>query len=326
MSEPAAGGGADLPFRVAFSFVPSIGAQRMQLIEQAFPTIAAAWDAPRAELIAAGLPEQAAAERDAARARLDLDAEMERLERVQVRALSWHDRRYPTLLKQIYDPPPLLYVHGDPGPADGPGLAVVGTRSPSGYGRRVTARLSAELANAGFAVVSGLALGVDAAAHRAALDCGGRTIGVVAGGLDLISPRQHLPLAAAMVDSGRGAVISEHPLGTEPATANFPRRNRILAGIALGALVTEAKINSGAWHTVNSALDHGREVFAVPGPVTSPQSAGANAMLQRGLAKLVAGPEDVLEEFPAQEDLQLPMPIADAAHGPAAGDITATSA
>ncbi len=323
MSEPAAGGGADLRFRVGFSFAPSIGAQRMQLIEQAFPSIAAAWDAPGAELIAAGLPERAAAERDAARARLDLDAELERLERVQVQALSWHDRRYPALLKQIYDPPPLLYVHGDPGPADGPGLAVVGTRSPSGYGRRVTARLSAELANAGFAVVSGLALGVDAAAHRAALDCGGRTIGVVAGGLDLISPQQHLPLAAAIVESGRGAVISEHPLGTEPATANFPRRNRILAGMTLGTLVTEAKMKSGAWHTVTAALDQGREVFAVPGPIDSERSEGTNSMLQQGLAKLVARAGDILEELPgAAREGQPRMPLS----GAMRSDSTAASA
>ena len=316
----------ELAHRVALSFAPEIGAARAQQLEQHFPSIADAWLADPRELSNAGLPRDAVAQIEAARARIDPLQELDRLRSMNVEPVTWHDSRYPPLLKQIYDPPPLLYVHGPLLPQDERAIAVVGTREPTAYGRHVTRGIVPALCDAGFTIVSGLALGVDAAAHRAALDAGGRTLAVVAGGLDKISPRSNIALAARIVETGAGAIISEHPLGIQPETAHFPRRNRILAGIALGALVTEAKINSGAWHTVNSALDHGREVFAVPGPVTSPQSAGANAMLQRGLAKLVAGPEDVLEEFPTQEDLQLPMPIADAAHGAAAGDITAASA
>ena len=314
----------DLAARVGFSFAPSIGARRMRRIEDAFGSPAQAWHASARDLRAAGLPDDAVQEIEAARRRLDPAAELERLAEVGVDAIAWNDPRYPELLQRIADPPPLLYLHGELAAADQRAIAIVGTRRPTPYGARATRNLARDLSAAGLAVVSGLALGVDALAHRAALEAHGRTIAVVAGGLDRISPRQNLPLAAEIVDAGAGAIISEHPLGLEPSAESFARRNRILAGLSLGALVTEAGVRSGAWHTVTSALDYDREVFAVPGPIDAPQSEGANRMLQQGLAKLVLSAADVLVELPTGQDApgqagQAPLPMPAPAEGDSIG-------
>ena len=307
----------DLAARVGFSFAPSVGARRMRLIEDAFGSPAPAWTASPRALRAAGLPGDAVREIEAARRRIDPRAELERLAKVGVDPIAWNDPRYPPLLQRIEDPPPLLYVHGRIDAADQRAIAVVGTRQPTSYGTRTTSSLTRDLCAAGLCIVSGLALGIDALAHRAALAAHGRTIAVVAGGLDRISPQQNLPLAAEIVDGGSGAIISEHPLGLEPSAEAFARRNRILAGLSLGALVTEAGRRSGAWHTVTSALDYGREVFAVPGPIDAPQSEGTNLMLQQGLAKLVASAADILAELPPDRtgsgqlgQAPLPMPAA----------------
>ncbi len=299
----------DLAARVGFSFAPSIGARRMRRVEDAFGSPADAWHASARDLRAAGLPDEAVREIEAARRQVDPPAELERLAQVGVDAIAWNDPRYPPLLQRIADPPPLLYVHGELAGADQRAIAIVGTRQPTSYGTRTTSALARDLSAAGLTIVSGLALGVDALAHRAALEARGRTIAVVAGGLDRISPQQNLPLASAIVDAAAGAIISEHPLGTEPSPESFARRNRILAGLSLGALVTEAGSRSGAWHTVTSALDYDREVFAVPGPIDAPQSEGANLMLQQGLAKLVLSAADVLVELPRPQTGQAPLPM-----------------
>lgn len=222
--------------------------------------------------------------------------EMDRIEELELDLIALNDPAYPMLLKAIDDPPPLLYIRGGFTAADERAVAVVGARRASGYGRSVTERLSRELAANGLTVVSGLARGIDAWAHRAALEAGGRTIGVLGCGLDVTYPREHRDLMDAM--SRQGAVISEFPLGTPPEQANFPRRNRVISGLSRGVVVVEAARRSGSLITARLALDQGREVFAVPGPVGAETSAGAHALIKQG-AKLVEDVNDILEELKA---------------------------
>ena len=209
-------------------------------------------------------------------------------------ALTWHDSRYPERLKQIYDRPPVIYVRGAITEQDDWGIAVVGSRQPTAYGKEMALTLSTGLARSGITVVSGLARGIDSIAHRAALDAGGRTLAIQACGLDMVYPPEHQRLADEIAESG--AVISDYPLDTRPRPDFFPRRNRIMSGLTLGTLVVEADEKSGALITAGYALEHNREVFALPGNVTSPKSRGTNRLLQEG-AKLVTRIEDVLEEL-----------------------------
>ncbi len=286
----------DAPYRVAFSHVSGIGSARIAALERMFESLEAAWRADRTALRAAGLDRPAIDEFEAARATLDPFAAYEQTLDAGIRVLQPNDEDFPWRLREIPDPPSLLYLKGQLQDRDEWSLAVVGTRRPTAYGRQVTRTLVGELSDAGLTIVSGLAKGVDGEAHRTALERNGRTIAVLAHGLEQVYPPDHKELAARILESG-GALLSEYPLGTPPQGVHFPRRNRIIAGIALGTLVTEASEKSGTWHTVTSALDQGREVFAVPGPITSLQSAGANDVIKRGLGKLVSCAQDVLEEF-----------------------------
>ena len=286
----------DAPYRVAFSHVSGIGSARIAALERMFESLEAAWRADRTALRAAGLDRPAIDEFEAARATLDPFAAYEQTLDAGIRVLQPNDEGFPWRLREIPDPPSLLYLKGQLQDRDEWSLAVVGTRRPTAYGRQVTRTLVGELSDAGLTIVSGLAKGVDGEAHRTALERNGRTIAVLAHGLEQVYPPDHKELAARILESG-GALLSEYPLGTPPQGVHFPRRNRIIAGIALGTLVTEASEKSGTWHTVTSALDQGREVFAVPGPITSLQSAGANDVIKRGLGKLVSCAQDVLEEF-----------------------------
>jgi DNA processing protein len=205
-----------------------------------------------------------------------------------------NDEAYPARLREIYDYPPVLYVRGELRPEDEYAVAVVGTRRATVYGKQVTSELAAELAAAGITVVSGLARGVDTIAHRAALGAGGRTIAVFACGLDIVYPPENDRLAREI--AAHGACISEYPLGTRPRAENFPRRNRILSGLGLGVLVTEAAETSGALITARFAVEQNREVFALPGSVLSPASRGTNRLIQDG-AKLVRQASDIMEEL-----------------------------
>lgn len=198
--------------------------------------------------------------------------------------------RYPDRLRRIYDPPPLIYVRGDLRSAE-PAVAVVGSRRATATGRVVTERLAAGLAASGVTVVSGLARGIDAVAHRAALDAGGRTIAVLGCGLDVIYPPEHSGLMEAITQ--QGCIITEFPLGTPPLRHHFPQRNRIIAGLTLGVVVVEGDERSGALSTAGYALDEGREVMAVPGSVLNPLSRAPNGLLRQG-ATLVESAEDVL--------------------------------
>jgi len=211
-----------------------------------------------------------------------------------VRAITWEDPDYPSLLREIPDPPPLLYVRGTLEPEDSWAVAVVGTRRASVYGKEVTRRLVTDLARSGITVVSGLARGIDGVAHQAALEAGGRTIAVLGCGVDRVYPPEHRALARRIVE--QGALVSEYPLGTPPEARNFPPRNRIISGLSLGVLITEAGRGSGALITADYAAEQGRDVFAVPGSILAAGSGGTNRLIQEG-AKLVMETADILREL-----------------------------
>jgi DNA processing protein len=207
----------------------------------------------------------------------------------------WDDR-YPRRLRRIYDPPSYLWMTGALLPEDVRAVAVVGTRRCTDYGRRQARRFATALVRHGFTVVSGLAYGIDAEAHRAALEAGGRTLAVLGSGLARVYPAKHTRLAERIAD-GRGAVLSEHPLDAEPDAPNFPERNRIVSALSLGTLVVESHAKGGALITARLAVEQGREVFAVPGRADASASDGPNRLIQRGHAKLVLDIDDLLEEL-----------------------------
>jgi len=209
--------------------------------------------------------------------------------------LNWTDPEYPQTLLQIYDPPVLLYVRGDPQVLNLPSLSIVGTRKPTLYGTQMAQRLGRELAARGLVIVSGMARGIDGIGHQGALDAHGRAIGVLGTGIDLCYPKENKKLYERVLE--RGAIISEFPLKTHPAPENFPVRNRIVAGMPLGVVVVEGAQYSGSLITSRLAMEFGREVFGVPGNVTQPVSFAPNLLIKQG-AKLVTCGEDVIEELP----------------------------
>ena len=284
----------DTKYWVAFNLIPGIGRARFALLEGHFPSLEDAWRAPAAELKASGLDSRSVESIVSSRAVISPDAEMEKMERYGVQAITWKDSSYPPRLKEIYDHPPVLYVRGSLLPEDEWAIAVVGTRKASVYGRQVAEEIVTDLSHNRITIVSGLARGIDAVAHKAALAAGGRTIAIFACGLDIIYPAEHANLARQIVE--HGAIISDYPLGTRPKSEYFPRRNRIMSGLSLGTLVVEAGQTSGALITARMALEQNREVFAIPGSILSPVSVGTNGLIQEG-AKLVRSYEDILEEL-----------------------------
>jgi len=210
------------------------------------------------------------------------------------RLLTCLDPGYPTLLKEIPDPPPLLFVHGDPEYLTQPQLAVVGSRNPSRDGTALAREFSAHLAGCGLTITSGLATGIDAASHQGALQAGGSTVAVTGTGLDRVYPAQHRELAHQIAENG--TLVSEFPPGTLPLPGNFPRRNRIISGLSLGTLVIEAALRSGSLITARTALEQGREVFAIPGTIHNPLARGCHALIREG-AKLVETGDHILEEL-----------------------------
>ena len=284
----------DIKYWVALSGVSLLGTVRFRRLEAHFGDLRNAWEASPGELKAAGIETGPAREILAARDTVSPEAEQEKLERASVRPINWNHSEYPWRLKEIPDPPPVLYVKGALQPEDERAVAVVGTRGPTAYGREAASVLAADLARNGITIVSGLARGIDGIAHRAALDTGGRTIAVVANGLDIVYPSEHAGLSRRAEE--QGAVVGEYPLGVRPNPRNFPRRNRLISGMSLGTLVIEAPETSGATWTVQHALEQDREVFCVPGSIFSPASKFTNRMIQQG-AKLVSSYQDVLEEL-----------------------------
>ena len=295
---------------LAFSTFPSFGPQRFKLLREYFGSAKDAWVAPQKELRSLGIRAQLLEKFVKQREEFNLEDYLGRLERLGIDYTTIEDADYPERLKSLDDAPFLLYTKRAPQlrkerpcEASGVAVAVVGTRKPTSYGKDVTERLVEGLVRVGVTVVSGLALGIDAIAHRAAIDCGGTTIGVLGGGLDDIYPPSNRQLARAMIEKG-GAVISEYPLGFPAMPQNFPVRNRIVSGMSLGVLVIEGTTKSGTLLTASLAGKQGRDVFAVPGPITSPVSAAPNLLIKNG-ARLVEKVEDILEELEINAKLQM---------------------
>ncbi len=288
----------ELAHWVAFSRFPGVGPVRFKLLLDFFENdVAAAWKADSKHLAEAGLDKKTIEKLIAHRSEVTPQYELEVLEKKRIRVMTWKDATYPPLLRKIEYPPPVLYLYGTFTEDDRHfTLGIVGTRKMSTYGRQVTERFSTELAQGKITVVSGLALGVDTVAHTAALEAGGRTLAVLACGLDTIYPPSNRSLATRIVESGQGALISTFPLGVRPDAGNFPARNHIISGLSLGVLVTEAPPTSGALITANSALNQGREDFAVPGGIFSQASAGVNKLIQDG-AHPVTSTRDILEQL-----------------------------
>jgi DNA processing protein len=306
VAEPAGPSEDTRLYWVGFNRVPGIGVLRLRRLIDAFGDVRSAWEAPAGQLAASGLRGGTLEALLDLRKRLDLGAEMRRLAERGVAVVTIDDPAYPPRLREIYGAPPLLFVRGELPPAGAPLLSIVGTRQATAYGRAVTDQIVAELAKQGVWIVSGFARGIDTHAHRAALEAGGRTIAVFACGLDTIYPPENRDLAADILK--QGALISELPLGARPEARNFPARNRIVAGVSPATLVVEAGERSGALITAEFALAQGREVLAVPGPITSPRSVGTNRLIQDG-ARLVQSAEEVRSELglrsPAQTETQL---------------------
>ncbi len=270
---------------VGFNLVKGIGAVRFQALLHAFGDAEKAWNASPQALRAAGLSAKLIENIQGIRSQYDLEQVWKHIQSQNIQVITWEDQQYPVRLKEIDQPPPVLYVSGEFRPEDEWAVAVVGTRRISSYGRQVTEEIAGCLAQNGVTVVSGMARGVDGIAHQAALNAGGRTLAVLGSGVDRIYPPEHLMLAKQIIT--RGALISDYPLGTEPEASNFPPRNRIISGLAMAVIVVEAGDKSGALITANFAAEQGREVFAVPGNILTPQSQGTNRLIQQGARPLL---------------------------------------
>ncbi len=286
---------SELQYWLGFNYVSGIGPATVQALLGAFGSLEKAWGASDNDLQRLGLEQRAIQSLNDVRGSFDLDGYAQRVEKAGVTVLTWQDAGYPDLLREIPAAPPLIFVRGGLEPVDRWAVAVVGTRRLSAYGRQVTRDLVAGLARNGITIVSGLARGIDAVAHRTALEEGGRTIAVLACGIDKVYPPEHRELAHEIAD-GRGAIVSDYPFGADPDSNHFPARNRIISGLSLGVLVIEAGEKSGALITSRFALEQNREVFAVPGNINSPVSVGTNRLIQQS-GKLVMRVEDILEEL-----------------------------
>jgi DNA processing protein len=302
--------------------VPGLGLRGGRRLLDAFQSPAAIYAASLADLEACGIAPEAAQWLHSGRAAEAGAREAANAQGQGIALVAWSEREYPELLREIYDPPLVLYVRGSLAVLDRFGIALVGTRHPSVYGRIMTERLAGELAHWGLTIYSGLARGIDGIGQKACLDAGGTTVGVLGTGADVIYPAENRGLADAILQSG-GALVSEFPLGTFPAAQNFPIRNRVISGLSLGVLVVEGGEYSGSRITARMALEQNREVFAVPGQVTQKQAWLPNALIKQG-AKLVTEAADVVEELPSavRSRLQPPAPVSTPATEAADGQLS----
>lgn len=284
----------DPRFWMGFQLVPNVGPVRTRQLVDHFGSAEAAWRAPESALRSTELSSDLCSAIVTVRASVDLDREMAKLEVSGARAITIESSDYPRPLRHIPAPPTVLYIQGNLEPLDDLAIGVVGTRRSTTYGSDMTRQIAGELAGAGITIVSGLARGIDTAAHDAALKAGGRTIAVCGCGLDTVYPPQNRRLAARIVENG--ALISEYPIGVPPDGPHFPARNRIISGLSRGVLVVEAPRRSGALITTNFALDQGRDVYAVPGSALSKQSEGCHELIRSG-ATLVTSADHILEEL-----------------------------
>jgi DNA processing protein len=276
----------DKRYWIGFNLIKGIGAVRMQALIRHFGELETAWKAAPVDLARAGLGLKLIERILQARQNVDLEKLWAKIEAQGIKILTWDDEAYPQRLKEIDQPPPVLYIRGEYLPDDLYAVAIVGTRRVTAYGRQITEELSSFLAANGITVVSGLARGVDAIAHQTVLKAGGRTIGVLGSGVDKIYPPEHRVLAEKMIE--QGAIISDYAPGTPPDASNFPPRNRIISGLSLAVVVIEAGETSGALITAEFAAEQGREVFAVPGSILAPQSKGTNKLIQNGALPLLS--------------------------------------
>ncbi len=274
--------------------IPRFGIAKLNRLLAHFDSAEALWLESEANLLHLDLPGPLLRQFCAGRRGIDLTRETDRVAQSGASLITLGDEAYPQLLRSLPDRPLVLYIRGNLPDADDKCLAIVGTRKASRYGWDAANQLARQLAEQGITIVSGLAQGIDAAAHRGALTAGGRTIAVVATGIDRVYPRENSDLAEEIVADG--AIISEMPLGTAPLAKNFPQRNRLISGLSLGLLVAEAPTKSGALNTVSHAIDQGRDVFAVPHNIFSPTGRGCNLLIQEG-AKMVVEVDDILDEL-----------------------------
>jgi DNA processing protein len=289
---------------VALNFIPGVGPVLIKGLLERFGTPKRVFKASRRELAKVdGIGERLAGMIKETDVRGKVQGELKLIEEINVSIVTLGDPSYPDNLRQIYDPPPLLYVRGNLQPGDDLAVSIVGSRLTSNYGRITTERVAADLARHGATIVSGMARGIDSAAHRGALSAGGRTIAVLGCGVDIVYPPENRRLFEEI--TAHGAVVSEFPLSTPPDGVNFPRRNRIISGLSLGVVVVQANARSGSLITARLALEQNRDVFAVPGNVGMAGSRGTNRLIKQG-AKLIESAEDILEEILPRFQHQVP--------------------
>ncbi|HVB99831.1 MAG TPA: DNA-processing protein DprA [Candidatus Dormibacteraeota bacterium] len=282
---------------LALGLVPGLGPRSAGKLLGAFGDPEGIFRAPLTELESQGLPAALAQAIHSQRALRQAEGELKRVQEIGCRLVTWNDAAYPRLLREIYDPPPLLYIQGNPDVLSRHAVAIVGTRRPTPYGNQMSERLGRDLAEQGLVIASGLARGIDTLAHRGALKAGtGTTVAVVGCGIDVVYPKENKRLFEEIA-AGQGAVVTELPTGSPPMPQNFPVRNRIIAGMALGTVVVEGTEHSGSLITARLAMEFGREVYGVPGNASQPNSYGPNHLIKQG-AKLVTGWQDVIEELP----------------------------
>ncbi len=297
---------SDLIYWLAWLSNPKIGPSRFALLRRHFTSLQAAWQASSLELKQAGLDSELVNNIITYRAQTDPADLMAKIKQLKIKLGTITEPDYPKLLKEIYDPPPLLFYQGSSAAWQNNCLGVVGTRRATAYGLLVTSDLTKDLALTGLTIVSGLAYGIDTAAHQATLEVGGQTMAVLASGLDTIYPAANRQLANKIMNQG-GALLSEFPLAMPPLKQNFPYRNRLIAGLSRGVLVCEATVDSGALITAKLALEANREVFAVPGSIYSDQAQGSNELLKLG-GHLVTKAADVLNVFGIDSAAGRPLP------------------
>jgi DNA processing protein len=288
---------------LALALTPGLGPTKARRVIDFFGGVQALFRASLTELEAAGLRAISAQSLGTGRSMELAQDELGKAAAADAQIIALDDPRYPAQLKQIYDPPLILYLRGDDAVISQPGIALVGTRHPTPYGSGMAERLACDLAARGVVIFSGMARGIDTAGHRGAIAAKGKTVAVWGTGVDEVYPKENKRLAEQILALG-GAIISEFPIGTFPAPQNFPIRNRIISGISLGVLVVEAAEYSGTRITARCALEQNRDVFAVPGNVTNKGSWTPNTLIKQG-AKLVATWEDIWEELPAEVRLML---------------------
>lgn len=309
---------------LALRLVPGLGARVALRLVNAIGSASGIFRASPTELEALGVASHVVRNMAAGTVFEAAAKEAEQARQLGVSFISIRDAAYPALLKEIFDPPLLLYVRGDLGLLAGPSVAVVGSRKPTPYGRAMAQRLAADLAARGIVISSGMARGIDSAAHEGCLQAGGKTIAVLGTGIDVVYPSENKKLYAAIAE--KGLLVSEFPLGSFPAPQNFPIRNRIISGLSLGVVVVEAAQYSGSLITARLAMEQNREVFGIPGSITNKNSWGPHILIKQG-AKLVQDWQDVIDELPSEvrDRVLIPLLTNDVTKGPAGASTEAGS-